>query len=407
MEKTERELLMQALTAATDAVNLINQTIGLSDAHQTAAEFRRLQFKIIPGGNNMQEKNGIVKFTKKEIETMPIFYKNLFIHDDVVAHWRRRSDDLIEIRVQIHGKKITASAKTRKAATEKFLRKLQTIPDDPALTARRGTLFRDYAEQWMRIVKQPNVKPATFNDYISIFRCHLFPAFGDRLIAGIRQMEIQEYMNGLLAAGKARAAQKHLQILKSLFESAVADEVIEKTPVQNIRLPYHETETGRALSRSEESDLITRCLAAGTRTGKAIIFLIYTGLRRSELAGAEIVGNWIHAVTAKQRLGRREKIRRIPIGPRLRRLLPDLENEIAEIRTLYPNRLSRTFKEWMPAHHLHDLRHTFITRAQECGIPRELVSVWAGHKADNTMTSNVYTHFSDEFQIAEMMRFDY
>ena len=58
-------------------------------------------------------------------------------------------------------------------------------------------------------------------------------------------------------------------------------------------------------------------------------------------------------------------------------------------------------------HHLHDLRHTFITRAQECGIRREIVSLWAGHKADNTMTSNVYTHFSREYQKAEIMKFDY
>lgn len=219
-------------------------------------------------------------------------------------------------------------------------------------------------------------------------------------------MEIQHYLNDLLAAGKSRAAQKHLQILKSLFQTAVENDVIKKTPATGVKIPFHETETGQALSRDETRELVARCLDAGTRTGKAFIFLLFTGLRRSELAGAELVGNWIHAVTAKQRLGRREKIRRIPIGPRLRRLLPDLENEIAEIRTLYPNRFSRTFKEWMPAHHLHDLRHTFITRAQECGIPRELVSLWAGHKADNTMTSNVYTHFSDEFQIEQIKRYD-
>lgn len=93
------------------------------------------------------------------------------------------------------------------------------------------------------------------------------------------------------------------------------------------------------------------------------------------------------------------------LSPRLLRLLPDLNLE--ELRGLYPNRLPRTFKQWLPSHHLHELRHTFITRAQECGISRELVSLWAGHKADNTMTSNVYTHFSDEFQLQEIQKFDY
>ena len=71
------------------------------------------------------------------------------------------------------------------------------------------------------------------------------------------------------------------------------------------------------------------------------------------------------------------------------------------------DKLTQRFPDFAPGHHLHELRHTFITRAQECGIPRELVSLWAGHKADNTMTSNVYTHFSDEFQLQEIQKFDY
>ena len=87
--------------------------------------------------------------------------------------------------------------------------------------------------------------------------------------------------------------------------------------------------------------------------------------------------------------------------------MPNLETELETFKGMYMNRLGRTFKEWLPAHHLHELRHTFITRAQECGIAREVVSLWAGHKADNTMTTNVYTHFSEEFQLQEIKKFDY
>ena len=60
-------------------------------------------------------------------------------------------------------------------------------------------------------------------------------------------------------------------------------------------------------------------------------------------------------------------------------------------------------------HHLHDLRHTFITRVQECGIRREYASLWAGHKADNSITSNIYTHLEQnkEVQIEEIKKFQY
>lgn len=63
--------------------------------------------------------------------------------------------------------------------------------------------------------------------------------------------------------------------------------------------------------------------------------------------------------------------------------------------------LTQAMKRLMPAHHLHELRHTFVTRAQECGVPREAVSVWAGHAADETQTTKVYTHFSKEFMLQE------
>jgi integrase len=55
---------------------------------------------------------------------------------------------------------------------------------------------------------------------------------------------------------------------------------------------------------------------------------------------------------------------------------------------------------------LHDLRYTFVTRAQECGIKREYVSLWAGHKANNSITSNVYTHLGQnkDVQITEMKK---
>ena len=134
---------------------------------------------------------------------------------------------------------------------------------------------------------------------------------------------------------------------------------------------------------------------------------MYTGIRRAELESATITddGKFLQVLMGKQRKGRREKTRKIPLSPRLLRLLPDLNLE--ELRGLYPNRLTRTFKQWLPSHHLHELRHTFITRCQECGVPREVVSVWAGHAADRSMTTTVYTHFSENFMKEQAEKVNY
>gem|GEM_PF-5736532 len=55
------------------------------------------------------------------------------------------------------------------------------------------------------------------------------------------------------------------------------------------------------------------------------------------------------------------------------------------------NKLCEEFKKFLPNHTLKDLRHTFTTRARECGIDNELVAVWTGHSLGN-ITSSVYTH---------------
>ena len=112
-------------------------------------------------------------------------------------------------------------------------------------------------------------------------------------------------------------------------------------------------------------------------------------------------------MTAKQRKGMKEKSRSIPISPMLKQVLPLIDIEAIKAVSLNP--LTKHFKDIFPNHHLHDLRHTFITRAQECGIRREIVSLWAGHRADSSITTTVYTHFQErsELQIQEMEKYHY
>ena len=342
---------------------------------------------------------------------MPVQYKNLFFSENAVAHIRLRKDNFYEIRCQLGKKRITATSKSLETAKKKFIYNLHQYAGIAAQATEIATVpcvtFSEYALEWLETVKKPVVKENTYADYQNIFKVHLLPAFGHVPLNEIRRQDVQEFLNRIVDDGKHRAAQKIKQILHSIFEYAVVDEVIEKTPTQMIRLPIHESENGVALTLDEEYAFVNKCLSSETLSGKAFLFILYAGLRRSELASARVHGEWIEVQTAKVRKGKKEKLRKIPISPRLRKVLPNIEEDLPNFQNLYLNRLGRTFKEWLPTHHLHELRHTFITRAQECGIPREVVSVWAGHKADNTMTSNVYTHFSEDFQLECIKKFDY
>lgn len=65
-----------------------------------------------------------------------------------------------------------------------------------------------------------------------------------------------------------------------------------------------------------------------------------------------------------------------------------------------PDYVTKTFHKICIGHKLHDLRHTFATRAMECGISIPVVSKWLGHSNINT-TARVYTHVLDDHQIQE------
>ena len=131
-------------------------------------------------------------------------------------------------------------------------------------------------------------------------------------------------------------------------------------------------------------------------------------MRRGELKNVRIAGDFLIIKNGKRRITEQDSERKVPITPMLRPFLEGVTEEQFITAVSYKEDwLDRHFKKLCPAHHLHELRHTFITRCQECGVPREVVSVWAGHSADSTMTSLVYTHFSDSFLFREGQKVDY
>ncbi len=354
----------------------------------------------------------VLTFTSKEILKMPKQFRKQFRAGKVIAHVRKKSNGVYEIRCQIDKQQIYAASKLLETAKEKFLEALNEL-----VFTKTGTLISpkikksitlgEYMLKWLETVKKPMVKPITYKDYMLTFTSNIQPVFGERKINEISQLELQELMNSYTESGRNRTAQKIHQLLSAIFDYAVVDDLITKTPMQRVVLPRYEQERGVPLTREEERDLVEYLKSTKDLYAQAAVFLIYTGLRRSELASVVVTDGWITLKTSKQRKGLKEKSRAVPISPMLEPLLP-----LIDVPTLTQTpvaQLTKYFKRLCPNHHLHDTRHTFITRAQECGIARELVSLWAGHAADSSTTSTVYTHLGQNktFQEKEMQKFLY
>lgn len=348
-----------------------------------------------------------LEFTEKEIKKMPKNFRNEFKTGKVKAHVRRRKDGRYEVRCQINKKRISATSKTLEIAKQKFIKQLNALTTPQATVTRKNVTLYDYMKKWLETTKKPYIKPNTYKFYLQTFNADIVPRFGTRELTGIKTFELQDFINEYTNAEKFRTAKKIAQLLSAVFDYAVSDELLTRSPMNKVVVAIYEQEHGTPLTRTEESDFIRLFMEDPNIYRQAFVFMLYTGLRRSELASAILADNWVTVKTAKQRKGKKEKTRRIPISPMLRAVLPLID--VAAIKALSVGVLTKQFKKYFPEHHLHELRHTFITRCQECGIQRELVSLWAGHAADSSITSTVYTHLSqfEDRQLAEMQKFKY
>ncbi len=314
---------------------------------------------------------------------------------------RQKKNGVFEARFRKYGFNICVSSADESKLKGKFLSALLSYkPKAESAEPAHAPIFEEVAARWLEL-KRPNIKASTAEYYESLFNANILPAFQGRALQDIRQSDVLAVINGYVEEGKPRTAVKLFQALKAIFNFAVGDDLIEKSPMRLLKPPIYEEKSGIALTLEEERELV-RLICAGKCTPEvknALLFLLYTGIRRSELAAVEIDGEFVSVVCAKVRKGLQERRRLIPITPMLARWLPQMN--VDELRTVRPDALTQAMKRLMPAHHLHELRHTFITRAQTCGVSREVVSVWAGHAADETQTTKVYTTFPREFMLQE------
>lgn len=336
---------------------------------------------------------------------MPKQFKKDFKAGKVTAHARQRANGSYEIRCQHNGKKITASAKTLAEAKERFIIRLNS-PEIDDKSAKK-VKFKPYAEKWLNKVKKPFIKERTYNDYKDLFMRYIFPSFGERTLVKIKTSELQEFIDRFIINGKNRTAKAIYQVLKSLFDYAYNDELIERSPMAKIKLCAYEQQRGKALTYEEEKRLILALNGSNNIYLQAFVFMLYTGVRRSELSSVKIIGKFIEVETSKLRKWQNKKTRQIPISPMLNKVLPLIDVE--KIISIRAKTLTDIFPRYVPERHLHELRHTFITRCQACGISREMVSLWVGHSPDRTTTTLVYTHLESftKRQIAEIALFNY
>ena len=338
---------------------------------------------------------------------MPEHIRKIFIANNYIVNYRITSNGYFEARIRRKGLYVEASGRDFETMRRRFMDRLSACytaiaaPEEPAKEERtaKTVLFVDYAREWLKI-KEQTTKPSTFKEYERSFRVDLEPMFGSKPLAEITRNDLQNYLFGIVGENKHRKAEKLALMLNCIFDMAAEDFNLP-SPMKKVVLPAYQTRRGQALTKDEEARLVNYCKTHKNVEGTdALLVLLYFGLRKSELKSIEIVdGKWLQCETSKERLGQNVVLRKVPFTPMVKKLLPYIDFEKAKQTNL--NTISTRMKRLLPERHPHELRHTFVSRCKEAGVLSEVVSIWAGHSLSGTITSTVYTHYSEEFQLKE------
>lgn len=385
----------------------LSKLVFAVDQSKQEEEHDRNIVQIIKEESNIKSALNLIL---KELKKMPKSLVKIFSEKWLQDHTRTRANGLLEIRCTINKIPLSGSGKTVETAAKNFvnslLSKIPTESTEVQKGAGKNILLNEFAATWFETVKKPTVKPITYQSFIALANVHIYPYFNNKKIRDITAMQIQPLFTSLTVAGKTKAAVTLRMLLSQIFRAAIGERIITLNPMDGVAVLKHHAKKGVALTYEEERAFL---IALGkSKYLLTFTLMLFCGMRRDELKSAERSEYFITVKDGKKRLDEPESRRKIPITPMLRKYLLNVsEEEFAQAISYSNDLLSREFKKFCPKHHLHELRHTFITRCQECGVSREVVSVWAGHASDNSMTSNVYTHFSEEFFISEANKIDY
>lgn len=356
----------------------------------------------LPPGNSEEEKEGIVKFTDKEIKSMPITLQKIMRVGKFRVHVRKRktADNKFtyELRYRKDGYNIEACGKTKEIAKANFLEKARTATPKKKKEKKDSlscfpTTFTAFSMYYFERFRTRKVTPQTYEKDLVRFNKYLAPFFGEMNFEDITPTHCQNLLDSDTLQDKSRTCEDLYGLMSVIFKAAAAHGLMTKNPLDLVIKVKHVRTHGKALTNDEISKMI-RDLSGSTIEFSCMLMLC-TGARPNELETARIDGKFIVMKNSKRKT-REIEYKKIPIIDLLRPYLP-AGGDIPKIPLR--NNLERNFAKTVPNHKLYDLRTTFNTKCEEAGVANTARMKFMGHSLGTLR--DTYTDLSDEYLLRE------
>lgn len=340
---------------------------------------------------------GILNFNNQELNQMPKSFKKYFIADGQAICYRKRTTNgyhcSYEIRYRRHGYKISVSATSLPVAKARFIEALKYAkPVEKSFFNNVPTAFNEFSMYYFENYRKRRITEKTYKNDIWRYQKYLLPLFGSMPIRTIAPLMCQKLIDDIAEQGKTKTALEVHSLLNVIFKMAIKHELIKSNPLDIVIVPSHERKHGKALTLDEERKLLSE--TSGTPYQIMFAVALYTGMRPNEYKSATIDGEFIRCINSKQKDGKAH-YKKIPIIEPLRPYL----NEVFRLSFYLAEPMRRIMREILPGHILYDLRTTFYTRCQECGVSEVARNLFVGHTLKGL--ASTYTDVSDEFLLSE------
>lgn len=295
--------------------------------------------------------------------------------------------------------------------------------------------YKRWLGEWLELYVKPTVKGRTYKKYRQQIERYIIPALGEHSINDLTSIMLQGFVANLAKYGlSANTINGIICLLKSSLSKAMRLGTANKNPCDGIERPKIREKNIECFSQEEQTKIEGFVLKNQDKNERlfGIIFSLYTGIRLGELLALK----WADLDLAKGEVsinktcadfwqdGEYVKLLDEPKTAHSRRVIPLPKQLLPQLKKMKRRRKNeyfiggrsghgvgvrsyqRTFstilnKLKIPHRGFHSLRHTFATRALECGMDVKTLSEILGHK-NSTITLNRYAHSLWEYKL-EMM----
>jgi integrase len=291
--------------------------------------------------------------------------------------------------------------------------------------------LNEYLDRWLETAVRPRVRAKTLQDYQGMLRRYVRPILGERVLAGMRPLDLQSMYHQMSERGlSARTVRYTHVVVKSAMQQAVRWRLLLENPADGLKVPQQPRNEMRALTVDQARTLLKA--SQGTKYGPVLAVALTTGMRPSEYLGLKwqdidwtrqtvsivrsirrLNGEWCFSDTKRSRSRRPIKLQSWIVA-----LLRDLQTK-ARAHDSYPEAHDLVFRTpsgqpingdylakqvrsildlaGVPRMRLYDLRHSAATIALAAGVSPKVVSEQLGH-ASTAFTLDTYAHVLPHMQ---------